>query len=42
VIDGFDLVPQSDDFFADGVHPNELGSLTLAKNLLEKMEKIGF
>jgi hypothetical protein len=42
VVDGFDLVPQSDDFFADGVHPNELGSLTLAKNLLEKMEKIGF
>lgn len=33
VVDGFDLIPEHRWFFADGVHPNELGFLLYARNL---------
>ena len=33
VADGFDFVPNADDCFSDGVHPNAYGSYHLAKNL---------
>jgi len=42
VIDGFTLVPNVDQCFSDGVHPNAYGSLCLADNLMAFMKKIKF
>ncbi len=37
VIDGFTLVPHTMDFFADEVHPNDLGFSQYAKNLTQQL-----
>ena len=39
VVDGFDLVPNVDECFADGVHPNAYGSVHLANNIKEILKK---
>ncbi len=41
VIDGFTLVPQLDEFYADGLHPNPLGFSLYAENLASKLKKLG-
>lgn len=33
-VDGYDLVPHHEDFFMDGLHPNDLGFCLYTKNLL--------
>ena len=33
-VDGYDLVPHHEDFFMDGLHPNDLGFCLYAQNLL--------
>ncbi|MBQ8894576.1 MAG: SGNH/GDSL hydrolase family protein [Clostridia bacterium] len=39
LIDGYDLVPHLDYFFADAVHPNDIGFAEYAKNLIKNLEK---
>ena len=39
VVDGFDLVPNVDECFADGVHPNAYGSVHLANNIKKILKK---
>ncbi len=41
VIDGYTLVPHHMDFFADAVHPNDLGFSLYAKNLIEQLLQYG-
>ncbi len=38
VIDGFDLVPNHEFYFADAVHPNDIGFAEYAKNLLKEIK----
>ena len=40
VLDGFKLMPNVDECLADGVHPNEYGSVILAKNLSKHLKEI--
>ena len=42
VVDGFTLVPNVDQCFSDGVHPNAYGSEYLAVNLAKAMKKAHF
>lgn len=42
LVDGFELVPHDNAYFADGVHPNENGTLSLAEGLIKRIEEIGF
>ena len=42
VCDGFNLVPNVDQCFSDGVHPNAYGSACLAENLMAFMKKSKF
>ena len=42
LIDGYTLVPNVDDCFCDKVHPNEYGSLMLARNLYREIRRIEF
>ncbi|MBQ9743541.1 MAG: SGNH/GDSL hydrolase family protein [Clostridia bacterium] len=42
VADGFSLVPNVDQCFSDGVHPNAYGSRLLATNLISFMKKSNF
>lgn len=37
VIDGYDLVPQNMDFYADAAHPNDLGFSVYARKLISKL-----
>lgn len=39
VVDGYELVPHIDSFYADIVHPNELGFGVYAEKLISKMEE---
>jgi lysophospholipase L1-like esterase len=39
IVDGFSLVPNVDECFADGVHPNAYGSVHLANNIKKILEK---
>jgi hypothetical protein len=41
VIDGFRLVPQRQEFFSDGVHPNEAGMLHAAVSLAVELRRAG-
>ena len=38
-IDGLSFVPPLDDFFTDGLHPNDLGFSLLSENLIKEMQK---
>ena len=40
VIDGFSLMPNADECLADGIHPNEYGSVFLAKNLSKHLKEV--
>jgi lysophospholipase L1-like esterase len=42
VIDGFTLIPNVDQCFSDGIHPNAYGSERLAVNLYNTMKKLKF
>ena len=42
VINGFKLIPPVQEYFIDGVHPNELGMELYAQNLVKEIDKIGF
>ena len=42
VVDGLDLVPNVDECFSDGVHPNAYGSELLANNLISEMKRLKF
>lgn len=42
VVDGFTLVPNVDQCFSDGVHPNSYGSACLVENLISFMKKSKF
>ena len=37
VVDGYDLVPHNMDFYADAVHPNDLGFSVYARKLITKL-----
>ena len=39
ILDGFNIIPASCDFFADALHPNDLGFSTYADNLIKKIGK---
>ena len=39
VVDGFTLMPNVDECFADGIHPNAYGSLFLADNIAKELTK---
>ena len=38
-IDGLPFVPPLDDFFADGLHPNDLGFSLFSENLIKEVQK---
>ena len=38
-IDGLSFVPPLDEFFTDGLHPNDLGFSLLSENLVREMQK---
>ena len=38
-IDGLSFVPPLDEFFTDGLHPNDLGFSLLSENLIREMQK---
>ena len=42
VIDGFTLVPNTPDFFCDGLHPNALGGEIYGNNLARKIKELKF
>ena len=42
VLDGFDILPSDNSFFADGLHPNSFGASIYGKVLCEFADKIGF
>ncbi len=42
LVDGFNLIPHSEEYFIDGVHPNEFGMNVYADNLVREIKKIGF
>ena len=43
VVDGFQLIPQLKEYFLkDAVHPNTLGMITYAENLVKEIKKIDF
>ena len=42
VVNGFKQIPPVQEYFIDGVHPNELGMELYAQNLLKEIDKIGF
>ncbi len=37
VVNGYDLVPHHMDFYADAVHPNDLGFSVYARKLISKL-----
>lgn len=39
LVEGYDLVPHLEYFFADAVHPNDIGFAEYAKNLIKVLEK---
>lgn len=41
-VNGFKLIPPVQEYFIDGVHPNELGMELYAQNLVKEIDKIGF
>ena len=42
IIDGFKLVPHLPEYFLDNLHPNQLGTETYGRNLVEEIRRIGF
>ena len=42
VVNGFKQIPPVQEYFIDGVNPNELGMELYAQNLLKEIDKIGF
>jgi lysophospholipase L1-like esterase len=42
VLDGFDILPQDNSFFTDGLHPNSLGASIYGEALCTFAKKIGF
>lgn len=42
VLDGFDILPSDNSFFADGLHPNSLGASIYGEALCAFANKIGF
>ena len=42
VVDGFSLVPNTDECFSDKVHPNSFGSLMYSTNLIKAIKKLKF
>ena len=42
VIDGWDFIPHFSDFYEDGyLHPNDMGFLLYAENLIKKLNEVG-
>ena len=42
IVNEFKLIPPVQEYFIDGVHPNELGMELYAQNLVKEIDKIGF
>lgn len=42
VVDGFKLVPHLSEYFLDDLHPNELGCEIYGRNLVLKIQQLGF
>ena len=42
VVNGFKLIPPVQEYFIDGVHPNEFGMELYAQKLVKEIDKIGF
>ena len=42
VVNGFELVPNTNDSFSDKIHPNAFGSLMLTKNLVKAIKRLKF
>lgn len=42
VIDGFKLVPHLPEYFLDNLHPNGLGTEVYGRNLVQKIQELGF
>ena len=42
VVDGFGLIPNTNDCFSDKIHPNAFGSIELANNLTKVIKEIKF
>ena len=42
VVNGFELVPNTNDSFSDKVHPNAFGSLMYTRNLVKAIKKLKF
>ena len=42
VVNGFKLIPLVQEYFIDGVHPNELGMELYTQNLVKEIDRIGF
>ena len=42
IVNGFKPIPPVQEYFIDGVHPNELGMELYAQNLVKEIDKIGF
>lgn len=42
VIDGRNAVPNTSEFYTDGLHPNSIGQLVYAQYVIDAMEKAGF
>ena len=42
IVDGFTLVPHLPEYFLDNLHPNQLGTETYGRNLVEEIRRIGF
>jgi hypothetical protein len=38
-VDGLSFVPPLDEFFTDGLHPNDLGFSLYTENLIREMQK---
>lgn len=42
VVDGFTLIPNTNDCFSDRIHPNAFGSIMLTTNLVKTIKKLNF
>ena len=40
IIDGYNLIPHSEKYFADQVHPNDEGFTFYGENLSQRLQKI--
>ena len=37
IVDGYKIIPANCDFYADDLHPNDLGFSTYAQNLIKEL-----